>query len=73
MLHGNEITEMSTDFNSFVNLAQLRLDRNKLTSVGNLTKCRKLERLDLSTNRLSDPKSIIAVSSLLIYHLELFL
>lgn len=53
MLQQNGITNLVTSFTSLAKLRELRVDRNRLSSVDNLSCCTSLRMLDLSWNKIS--------------------
>ena len=53
MLQQNEIKRICDAFKQLIKLKELRLDRNRLTSVENLVNCGALKILDLSYNHIA--------------------
>ncbi len=52
MLQQNEVKRISDAFKQLIKLKELRIDRNRLTSVENLINCGALKVLDLSYNQI---------------------
>ena len=53
MLQQNFLTEISSTFLSFNKLKELRIDRNNIMKLDNLTGCTSLRLLDISYNQLT--------------------
>ncbi|MHC4112490.1 MAG: COR domain-containing protein [Planctomycetota bacterium] len=59
-LHENSLTSLPKEFSQLANLVALCLDKNQISDISVLMKLKKLERLDLSANQISElPSEIV--------------
>lgn len=61
ILNHNMIKSITDDFKTLPKLTILRINRNFIDSIENLSKCEKLRILDISTNRI---KSFLEIDNL---------